>query len=212
MIFVSVLKDENGSWYIAKILNNTINVRGNTTGTTYGNIATLDLATRLMEGFWTQNDVYENTGEFKQFKEKTTTFDEVNGVVTNTYIYELMDLEVIKTDLKGRVDSKRDNVYFGGFEFNGKTFFSGLSNRSNIQLMLLSSLVDEANFPTDLVWDTVDGERIPMDLATFKLFAQALVDFTRTLFVKNRTIKDAIDAATDYDSIRAAASWDGEAL
>lgn len=212
MIFVSVLKDENGSWYIAKILNNTINVRGNTTGTTYGNIATLDLATRLMEGFWTQNDVYENTGEFKQFKEKTTTFDEVNGVVTNTYIYELMDLEVIKTDLKGRVDSKRDNVYFGGFEFNGKTFFSGLSNRSNIQLMLLSSLVDEANFPTDLVWDTVDGERIPMDLATFKLFAQALVDFTRTLFVKNRTIKDAIDAATDYDSIRSAASWDGEAL
>lgn len=212
MIFVSVLKDENGSWYVAKILNNTINVRGNTTGITYGNIATLDLETRLMEGFWTQNDVYQNTGEFMEFKEKVTTFDEVNGVVTNTYIYQLMDLDIIKNDLKGRVDSKRDTLYFGGFDFDGKTYFSGLSNRSNIQLMLLSSLVDEANFPSDLVWDTSTGERTPMDLATFRLFAKALTDFTRTLFIKSRAIKDAIDAATDYDSIRAAASWDGEAL
>ncbi len=212
MIFVSVLKDENGSWYVAKILNNTINVRGNTTGITYGNIATLDLETRLMEGFWTQNDVYQNTGEFMEFKEKVTTFDEVNGVVTNTYIYQLMDLGIVKNDLKGRVDSKRDTLYFGGFDFNGKTYFSGLSNRSNIQLMLLSSLVDEANFPSDLVWDTSTGERTPMDLATFRLFAKALADFTRTLFIKSRAIKDAIDAATDYDSIRAAASWDGEAL
>lgn len=212
MIFVSVLKDENGSWYVAKILNNTINVRGNTTGITYGNIATLDLSTRLMEGFWTQNDVYQNTGEFMEFKEKVTTFDEVNGVVTNTYIYQLMDLNIIKNDLKGRVDSKRDTLYFGGFDFDGKTYFSGLSNRSNIQLMLLSSLVDEANFPSDLAWDTSTGERTPMDLSTFRLFAKALTDFTRTLFIKSRAIKDAIDAATDYDSIRAAASWDGEAL
>ena len=212
MIYVSVIKDDNDSWQIVKILSSPLNAVGNKTGNIYPDISKLSLASRLVEGFWTQNDVYENTGEFMQFKEKTTTFDEVNGVVTNTYTYELMDLEVIKTDLKGRVDSKRDTVYFGGFEFNGKTFFSGLSNRSNIQLMLLSSIVDEASFPTDLVWDTVDGERIPMDLATFKLFAQALVDFTRTLFVKNRTIKDAIDAATDYDSIRSAASWDGEAL
>jgi hypothetical protein len=212
MIYLSVLKDENGSWYIAKVLTSTINVRGNATGITYGNIIGLDLATRLMEGFWTQEDIYENTGEFMQFKEKVTTFDDVNGVVTNTYIYELMDLDVIKTDLRGRVDSKRDTVYFGGFEFNGKTFYSGISNRSNIQLMLLSSLVDETNFPSDLVWDTVDGERIPMDLATFKLFAKALTDFTRTLFITARSIKDAIDDATDFATIRAAAAWNGELL
>lgn len=212
MIFLSVLKDENGSWYIAKILTSTINVRGNATGITYGNIVGIDLATRLMEGFWIQNDVYQNTGEFMQFKEKTVDFDEVNGIVTNTYIYELMDLDVIKTTLKERVDSKRDILYYGGFEFDSKTFYSGIANRSNIQLMLLSSLVDESNFPEDLVWDTIDGEQIPMNLDTFKLFSQALVDFTRALFIQSRSIKDAIDAAEDYDSIRAAASWDGETL
>lgn len=211
MIFVSVVKDENGDWRIVKVLSSPLNAVG-ITGIIWPDISKLSLEKRMAEGFWTQNDVYQNTGEFMEFKEKNTTFDEVNGVVTNTYIYQLMDLEIIKNDLKGRVDSKRDTLYFGGFEFDGKTYFSGLSNRSNIQLMLLSSLVDEANFPSDLVWDTTTGERIQMDLATFRLFAKALVDFTRTLFIKTRAIKDAIDAATDYDSIRAAASWDGEAL
>lgn len=211
MIYVSVIKDTNGDWKIAKVLSSPLNAVG-ITGIIWPDISKLSLEKRMSEGFWTQNDVYVNTGEFMQFKEKTVTFDEVNGVVTNTYTYELMDLDLIKADLKGRVDSKRDTVYFGGFEFNTKMFYSGLSNRSNIQLMLLSALMDEASFPTDLVWDTVDGERIPMDLATFKLFAQALVDFTRSIFIKTRSIKDAIDAATDYDSIRAAASWDGEPL
>lgn len=212
MIYVSVIKDENDKWKIVKVLPSPLNAVGNKTGAIWPDISKLSLEKRLDEGFWTQNDVYQNTGEFMQFKEKTVDFDEVNGVVTNTYIYELMDLDVIKSDLKGRVDSKRDTVYYGGFEFNSKTYFSGLANRSNIQLMLLSSIVDEANFPSDLVWDTVDGERTPMDLATFRLFAEALMTFTRSLFIKARAIKDAIDAATDYDSIRAAASWDGEAL
>lgn len=212
MIFLSVLKDDNGSWYVAKVLTSTVNVRGNKTGTTYGDIANLDLATRLMEGFWTQSDVYVGTGEFTQFKELVTTFDEVNGVVTNTYVYELMDLNVIKTELKTRTEAKRDSLYFGGFTFNGNTYLSGLSNRSNIQLMLLSSIVDEANFPSDLFWDTIDGQQIPMDLATFRQFAQTLTNFTRSLFIKTRSIKAAIDAATDYDSTRAAANWDGEAL
>lgn len=212
MIFLSVLKDENGSWYIAKILTTTINVTGNASGITYGNIATLDLATRLVEGFWTQNDVYLNNGEFMQYKEKIVTFDEVNGVVTNTYVYERMDLDVIKYELKTRVDIKRDDLYYGSFDFDGNTFFSGINNRSNIQLMMLSALIDETNFPTDLVWDTVDGVSIPMDLATFKLFVKALADFTRSLFITARTIKANIDAETVYEDIRAAGNWNGELL
>lgn len=212
MVYVSVIKDENGSWKIVKILNSPIGAVGNLTGNIYPDISKLSLASRLVEGFWTQNDEYVNTGEFMEFKEKTTTFDEVLGVVTNTYTYELMDLEIIKTDLKGRVDSKRDYLYYEGFEFNGNTFFSGLNNRSNIQLMLLTALADETTFPTDLVWDTVEGVSIPMDLATFKLFATQLAVFTRQLFIMDRQIKLDIDAATDYASIRAAASWNGEAL
>jgi hypothetical protein len=38
------------------------------------------------------------------------------------------------------------------------------------------------------------------------------VDESGLYFKVLPTIKDAIDAATDYDSIRAAASWNGEAL
>jgi hypothetical protein len=212
MLYVSVLKNQDGEWYIAKIHSSTINVRGNVTGTTWGDISKLDLATRLYDGFWIQDDKYENTGEFMQFKEKTIVFDEVAGVVTNTYIYELMDLDVIKQDLKGRVDNKRENVYNEGFEFQGNMFMSGINNRNNIQLMMIGALIDEDNFPSDLVWDTVDNIQVSMDLATFKLFVKALTDFTRTCFITARSIKSAIDSATDYTAVRAAASWDGEAL
>lgn len=212
MIYLSVVKDANGDWKILKTITNPVNVVGNLSGITYGNITGLDLATRRAEGFWTQKDVYENTGEFMIFKEKTVDFSEENAEVTNTYIYELMPLADIKSDLTGRVDSKRDTLYFAGFEFQGETFYSGVSNRNNIQLIMMTALIDEADFPSDLVWDTVDGKQIPMDLATFKLFVKALADFTRGLFVEARNIKAAIAAAETYEDIRAAAQWNGEAL
>lgn len=212
MIYLSVVKDANGDWKILKTITYPINVVGNKTGTTYGDISKLDLDTRRKEGFWTQNDVYQNTGEFMVFKEKTVDFSEEDAEVTNTYIYELMPLDDIRSDLKGRVDSKRDTLYFSGFEFEGETFISGVSNRNNIQLMMMTALIDEADFPSDLVWDTIDGKQIPMDLAKFKLFVKALADFTRNTFKQARSIKAAIDAAQTYEDIRAAATWNGEAL
>lgn len=212
MIYLSVVKDANGDWKIIKTITYPINVVGNKTGNTYGDISKLDLDTRRAEGFWTQKDEYVNTGEFMVFKEKTVQFSEENAEVTNTYIYELMPLDSIRTDLKGRVDSKRDTLYFSGFEFQGETFISGVSNRNNIQLIMMDALIDEANFPSDLVWDTVDGKQIPMDLATFKQFVSTLAVYTRSLFKQARTIKAAIDAAQTYEDIRAAASWNGEAL
>lgn len=212
MIYLSVVKDTNDDWKIIKVITYPINVVGNLTGNTYGDISKLDLDTRRAEGFWTQNDVYQNTGEFMIFKEKVVTFSEIDAEVTNTYIYELMPLDDIKSDLRGRVDSKRDLLYFDGFLFQNKKFFSGISNRNNIQLMMMTALIDETDFPSDLVWDTVDGEQVPMDLATFKLFVKALADFTRDLFIEARRAKAAIDAATTYDDIRAAANWKGELL
>lgn len=212
MIYLSVVKNESGDWVILKTITNTINVRGNKTGITYGDISTLSLDKRREEGFWTQNDEYVGTGEFMVFDKKTTTFSEEDAEVTNTYSYKLMPLDEIQTDLLGRVESKRDALYYAGFEFQGKQFFSGLANRSNIQLMLLNSIVDEANFPSDLVWDTVDGEQIHMDLATFKAFANTLAVYTRTLFITARQIKADIIAATSYEEMRTAASWNGEAL
>ena len=89
MIFLSVVKNENGEWVILKVITNPINVRGNKTGNTYGDISKLDLDTRRDEGFWTQNDVYVNTGEYMVFDNKVTTFDEQAVEVTNTYNYEI---------------------------------------------------------------------------------------------------------------------------
>lgn len=211
MIYLSVVK-KDGNWVILKTITNTINVRGNKTGNTYGDISVLDLDTRRAEGFWTQEDVYQNTGEYKVYKEKTVDFSEENAQVTYTYIYELMALNEIQSDLKARVDSMRESLYYAGFTFQDKTYNSSLVNRSNIQLMLLNSIVDEANFPSNLAWETTEGEQVPMDLATFKAFANQLAVWTRNLFITARTIKAAIDAASTYEDMRAAAVWDGQPL
>ncbi|SOK59029.1 hypothetical protein [Yersinia phage fHe-Yen9-03] len=212
MIYLSVIKNESGDWVIIKTITYPINVRGNKTGNTYGDITKLDLDTRRDEGFWTQNDVYLNTGEFMIFKEKTVEFDEVAVEVTNTYIYELMPLADIRNDLRSRVESKRDNLYYSGFEFNGNTFDSGTTSRVNIQLMLSYALNDDANFPNDLQWEAIDGTLVPMDLATFKQFIVALADFTRGLYIKSRQIRSNIESAVTYEDIRAAAKWDNEPL
>ncbi len=212
MVFLSVVKDENDQWKILKIISNPINVRGNKTGNTYGDIRVLDLDVRISEGFWTQNDVYENTGEYMYYVETVTTFDPEKAEVTNTYKYERQPLDEISADLKNRVESKRDSLYFEGFEFQGNKFESNVNNRSNIQLVLLNAIVDESSFPSNLAWKSLSGELIEMDLSTFKLFAKALGDFTSSLFIKERQIKDAISAAGTYEELRAAASWDGEQL
>ncbi|EBS4516820.1 hypothetical protein DQT32_05330 [Salmonella enterica subsp. enterica serovar Braenderup] len=212
MIFLSVVKNESGDWVILKVITNPINVRGNKTGNTYGDISKLDLDTRRDEGFWTQNDVYVNTGEYMVFDNKVTTFDEQAVEVTNTYNYVLMPLEDIRTDLKSRVNSKRDQLYFGGFDFNGHTFGSGNTTRSNVVLFMTVFQEDAANFPSDFSFPDVNGDLVDMDLATFKQFIKALSDFTRGLYSKARSIRAAIDAATTYDDIRAAASWDDEPL
>ena len=212
MVYVIVQKNSNGDYQVTKTISSPLNVRGVVTGITWGDIRVLTLEQRMNDCIWTQEDVYVGTGEFMVFDNLVTTFDDVTGVVTNTYNYVLMDLDLIRADLTSRVDSRRDNLYYAGFTFNGKNFNSGISNRSNIQLMMLNALVDEANFPSNLVWDTTEGEQIPMDLATFKAFVSALADFTRNLFITARSIKAAIADATDYDSIRAAATWGDEPL
>lgn len=212
MIYLSVVKNENDEWVILKVITNPNNVRGNKTGTTYGDISKLSLDIRRDEGFWTQNDVYVNTGEYMVFDNKVTTFDEEAAEVTNTYNYVLMPLADIRADLKSRVNSKRDQLYFNGFEFNSKTFSSGTAARNNIALFMTAALIDEANFPSDFAFPDLSGELVDMDLATFKSLVKTLSDFTRGLYTKARTIRDAIDAAETYDDIRAAANWDGEAL
>lgn len=212
MIFLSVVKNDNGDWVILKVITNPVNVRGNKTGNTYGNISFLTLDERRDEGFWTQRDVYDNIGEFMVFKEKTTAFDEDAVEVVNTYSYERMDLDLVKADLLDRVVFKRDDLYATSFTFNGNEFSADINSRLNIQLIADTFAINESYFPNDFKLETVDGTLVEFDIASFKLLVKALFDFTIGLYTTERSIKDNIRNATVYEDIRAAAQWDGNLL
>lgn len=212
MIFLSVVKNESGDWVIIKTITYPINIRGNKTGNTYGNISMIDLDTRRDEGFWTQNDVYQNTGEFMTFKEKVVTFDEEAAEVTNTYIYERMQLDDIKTDLISRVTSKRESMYYADFSFDGHSYNVDPSSRANIQLFVSAALIDESNFPSSIDIETVDGVLVSFDVDKLKKLVKELFDYTNSLYIKERIIKSNITNAGDYDAIRDAAKWDDELL
>lgn len=211
MLYLYVVKNEDGSFTIVRVITNPVNQRGNS-GITYGNVTILDLETRKAEGFWTQTDVYDGQGEYKIFKDKTTTFNEDSAVVTNTYSYELMPLEDIKADLKNRVDSKRSEMLNGGFTYNGYTYATDSTSVMNIIGAQVAILSDVDVITPDFVWRTADDQNISMDATSFKAFTLALFAFTNTQYQTSWQIKTAIDSASTYEEIRAAASWDGTEL
>jgi hypothetical protein len=211
MLYLYVVKNNDGSFSIVRVITNPVNVRGNS-GITYGDITRLDLATRIAEGFWTQEDVYDGQGEYMLFKEKVVTFDEELAVVTNTYTYELMPLVDIKSDLKNRVDSKRSEVLNSGFTYDGHVYATDQISVMNIIGAQVAILSDIDVITSDFVWRTMDDMNVQMDAAKFKAFTLALFAFTNTQYQTSWTIKAAIDAADTYEAIRTAATWDGIAL
>lgn len=212
MIYLIVQSDGNGGWVIVKTLTSPINVKGPVTGVTWGDIRVLTLDARRTDGFWTQNDVYQNNGDYTVFKETITTFDEPTLVVTNTYVFELMPLDQIRADLKNKVDNKRDSLRFESLTFQNKQYPIDSISRGNLLLMAASIIFDETVFPSNYTLDLVDGTSQVVDLPTFKALIQALNAHTYDLYQTARTIKANIDAATTYSDIRAAANWNGEAL
>ena len=211
MLFLYVIKNSDGSFTIVRYINNPINVRGNS-GITYCDISKLDLATRIAEGFWTQSDIYVDDGEYMVFDNKVVTFDETTAVVTNTYTYVRMDLNDIKTDIKTRVDTKRIELYYGTYTFETNNFNIQQDNRLNILTTQVAILTDPTSLPSDFVWKDVNGIAISMDSAKFKEFSLGLFNYSNQLFVKSWNIKNAIDAATTYEDIRTAATWDDTPL
>lgn len=211
MLFLYVIKNSDGSFTIVRYINNPINVRGNS-GITYGDISKLDLATRIAEGFWTQSDIYVDDGEYMVFDNKVVTFNETTAVVTNTYTYVRMDLNDIKTDIKTRVDTKRIELYYGTYTFETNNFNIQQDNRLNILTTQVAILTDPTSLPSDFVWKDVNGIAISMDAAKFKEFSLGLFNYSNQLFVTSWNIKNAIDAATTYEDIRTAATWDDTPL
>ncbi len=212
MLYLYVVKNTDGTFRIVRVITNNVNQRGNS-GITYGDLNILDLETRKAEGFWTQKDIYQDgDGQYMEYIDKVVDFDEDNAIVTNTYIYQRMDLTIIKNDLKNRVDSKRDEKVFDKFTFQDHTYSCDVNSRLNILSTHSAMQIDESIITPSFVWRTTDEQNISMDAATFKQFVITLFNFISHNYQQSWTVKAAIDAASTYEDVRAAAVWDGQAL
>ena len=209
MIYLLVNKDETQEWVVLKTFTSPINVRG-LSGVTYSDISRLTLEERKLEGLWTQRDVYEGTGEFKEYDYKEVTFDEYTAEMINTYHYKLMSLDIIKEDLSNRVISKRNELLVAGFEFDGHVYNSDTDSRVLLQGYVLESLVNP-----DVVSVTIrlqDDSELQLTVSQLQSVLSSMYAHTEELYAKERDIRDDIAATSDYDAARAAAVWDGVPL
>lgn len=209
MIYLLVDKNEAQEWVVLKTFTSPINVRG-LSGVTYSDISRLSLEERKLEGLWTLKDVYDGTGEFKEFDFKEVTFDEDAAEMVNTYHYKLMPLDIIKEDLSNRVISKRNELLVSGFEFDGHVYDSNTESRVLLQGYVLESLVNPD--VTSVTIRLQDDSEIELTVTQLQSVLSSLYAHTEELYVKERDIRDDIALTTDYEAARAAAVWDGVPL
>lgn len=205
--YVSVVKDANGNWYIKNTITSVYNVRGNKTGNTYGDISKLDDATRIDEGFWIENDVYINNVEFTIFNGITYTYDEVNGIVTYNYNFILMPLSDIKTELQNRVQNYLNTMFCGTITFNSTSVVI------SYQLRNMLYAINSTNFPANLVVPIGNYKYLSIpDISTLTSLNDAISTYTVGIMQTAQSIYAALDAATTYDELRTAATWNGTQL
>lgn len=209
MIYLLVNKNESQEWEVLKTFTSPINVRG-LSGVTYSDISRLSLEERKLEGLWTLKDVYEGTGEFKEFDFKEVTFNEETAEMINTYHYKLMPLDIIKEDLNNRVIAKRNELLVGGFEYDEKVYDSTTESRVLFQGYVLESLINAD--VTDFTVRLKDDTEINLTVSQLRSVLSSMYAQTEELYVKERDIRDDINATLDYEGARAAAVWDGEPL
>lgn len=210
MIYLLVDKDQTTQeWVVLKTITYPINVRG-LSGVIYGDIRVLTLEERKAEGFWTQVDVYEDNGEFKEFSNKDVTFNEETAEMVNTYHYVLMDLGIIKEELKNRVINHRESLLIGGFTKDGKVYGTTYDARVLLQGFVLESMINSEL--TEVTIRLPDDTDSTLTVQELKELVSELYSYTESLFIKESTIRSNIDNATDYDAVRAAATWDDTPL
>lgn len=209
MIYLLVDKNAEQEWTVLKTFTSPINVRG-LSGVTYSDISRLTLEERKLEGLWTLKDEYDGVGEFKEFDYQEVQFDEDAAEMTNIYHYKLMPLDIIKAELNNRVVSHRNELLVNGFEFDGKIYDSSTESRVLLQGYVLESFVN-----TDVTSVTLrlkDDTEIVLTVAEIRSVLSSMYANTEELYIKERDIRDDIDAAVDYDAARLAATWDGVPL
>lgn len=210
MIYLYVDKNpETQKWEILKTYNGPINVRGKS-GITYGDISSLTLEQRLAECIWTSADQYDGAGEYMEYDYTETVFDDVNGVVISVYHYKLMDLNIIKSDLDTRITQYRDQLLYSGFEYNSKKYNSSTNYRVILHGYVIQTLVDST--VTSVAVRLEDDTDEAFTVAELRALLSAMSSNTEATYLKERTLRDNLAAASTYEDARAAATWDGVPL
>jgi hypothetical protein len=210
MIYVAVKKNDSGEWEILKYISNTINQRSPITDETIGDISRLDAAGRLAKGFWIQKDVYVNNGEFTELDNKEITFDDVNGEITNTYTYKLMDLSIIRDEMKNRVRSYRTQLSYGFYTKGENQFDISSDGRVELQGLIIESLLDSTI--TSVAIRLQSGVDVTLTVSDLKELYLEIAKYREGLFDTEAQLILAIDSAADYEAIRNVSVWGEQVL
>lgn len=129
-----------------------------------------------------------------------------------------VDLSALQDTLCAGIDAERDRRTDGGFVFGGVRYQSRPGDRENIAGASLAALgainagaqagnLRWASTDKDFTWIAEDNSLMPMDAQTVFALGQAAMAHKQGLIFAARAVKDAVQAATDEASARAAAEW-----
>lgn len=210
MVYVSVKQNELGEWEVLKYLSSVYNQRSPITDMTVSDVSQLDAEGRLLHGFWTQTDEYVGTGEFKEFDKKVVVFDDVQGNVKNTYHYKLMDLAIIREEMKNRVRSHRMQLSNSVYKKDLKEYNLSSDGRLELQGLVIEILLDPSIESVSIRLS--NGDDAVLTAAELKALFLEISIYRDGLYDTEMEIIHAIDSALDYDAIRLAAKWGEDVL
>lgn len=177
---------------------------------------------RKEEGFWwleyknvgNTNIIHENL-EYVKLKDNQPVvefFEEAQGeyqalTVLKTYNYIDMDIASVKTDLKARTVSERNNRVSTGYEFNGHVYSTDLAGRQ--MLLNYYTQVNSGSESVSVFLDEAIVKLTAVEMTQLYTEAFALVE---SLFAECEKQSAAIDAVDDLDpdaiyKAQQAATW-----
>lgn len=207
-MFLHVIKNESGEWFINRYISSPINVFGVVSQITFGDISKLPLETRKLEGFWTQEDLYEGMVEYTVFDHKDVEWDEENAVLRNKYVYVQMPIADIQRDFQQRVISERDQRGIQGYSYEEHQYITDSLFRSTNALYLSLLAMDESSLPEDFSIEDTSGQAVTFTSTTFKAMCSDYATYNTELYKKCRELQANISKATTLEDVKTAATWE----
>lgn len=210
MIYLGVEKDQDGNWKIVKQFPNGVNIYGTKTGTLWHSATQMSLQDKIEEGIFLKvNKIQGSDPEFSNMVRTEISFDEEKAEVVYTDIYELIDLETIKSILKDRAFLIRQaacnkTIEFRGEKFSLDSYIMNILNNYSSLIAMGESIPEGAKLPGKhgSSWDLTP--ELLLEVQTF------IAEYNTQIITKFVKVCSDIDAAQTYEDIRLAATWDGD--